>query len=333
VRNSLLVEDSGANNYREHLPNVGTTLRHRMVAEFFGTMLLTLFGISSVSNAVLSGAYPGGLWDVAMLWGFGASIAIYVTASVSGAHLNPAVSFALSFMRPADFPFRYLGPYIFAQVMGGIAAGALNLWIFWGSFRSHEALHQYKKGDDVSLLSATCFGEYFPNPNFRYNAQFNGPNLVQNPALMWDDRTVTVFEAFMIETFTTALLVFVIFALTDPKNKVLIGSKDMAPFFIGFTIAVEIGLWAQLTQVGMNPARDLGPRIVAAIAGWGKVALPGPRNEFWLYVVGPMIGGPIGGAIFEFVVGRGLRPNLVKAKERKDQLYATTKVANKAANI
>jgi len=246
--------------------------------------------------------------------------------------LNPAVSLALSVIRPADFPFRYLGPYIFAQLMGGIAAGALNLAVFWGSFRAHEEKHHYKKGDDASLISATCFGEYFPNPNFRYlssfdfsgHTAFDGPQLIQNPTLMWDDHTVSMFEALMIETFTTALLVFVIFALTDPKNKVLIGSKDMTPFFIGFTIAVEIGLWAQLTQVGMNPARDFGPRLVAAIAGWGKIAIPDPRNGFWLYIVGPLVGGPLGGAIFEFVVGRGLRPNLEKKKQRRDQLYATS---------
>ncbi len=64
--------------------------------------------------------------------------------------------------------------------------------------------------------------------------------------------------------------------------------------------------------------------LVAAIAGWGKIAIPDPRNCFWLYIMGPLVGGPLGGAIFEFVVGRGLRPNLEKKKQRRDQLYATS---------
>ena len=70
-----------------------------------------------------------------------------------------------------------------------------------------------------------------------------------------------------------------------------------APFFIGMTVASLISLLAPITQGGFNPARDFGPRIVAALAGWGEVAIPAPHNAFWIYIVGPFIGAPIGGLI------------------------------------
>ena len=71
------------------------------------------------------------------------------------------------------------------------------------------------------------------------------------------------------------------------------------PGLIGFTVAMLIALYAPLTQAGWNPARDFGPRLVAYFAGWGKVAIPGPRGGFWVYIIGPYIGGIIAGGFSE----------------------------------
>ncbi|MCH9012477.1 MAG: aquaporin [Proteobacteria bacterium] len=73
------------------------------VAEVVGTYLLVLFGTGSVAAAVLAGAQVG-LWQVAVVWGFGITMAIYVTAGVSGAHLNPAVSRTFAIFRRRQFP-------------------------------------------------------------------------------------------------------------------------------------------------------------------------------------------------------------------------------------
>eukprot|EP00731_Ephydatia_muelleri_P014148 Em0007g1458a len=69
------------------------------------------------------------------------------------------------------------------------------------------------------------------------------------------------------------------------------------PVLIGLTVAVIIALYAPLTQAGLNPARDFGPRLFALMAGWGGVAIPGPRNGSWVYIVGPIIGGPSGASV------------------------------------
>jgi glycerol uptake facilitator-like aquaporin len=75
------------------------------------------------------------------------------------------------------------------------------------------------------------------------------------------------------------------------------------PFFVGFTVAVLIALFAPITQAGWNPARDFGPRLVALLAGYGSIAIPGPQAGFWIYIVGPLIGGPIGGTVYERCIG------------------------------
>ena len=86
----------------------------------------------------------------------------------------------------------------------------------------------------------------------------------------------------------------------------------LAPLLIGFTVAILISLFAPLTQAGLNPARDFGPRLVAFFAGWGSVAIPGPNSGFWVYIIGPLVGGPVGAAVYEFL----LRPGLKSANPR-----------------
>jgi glycerol uptake facilitator-like aquaporin len=116
---------------------------------------------------------------------------------------------------------------------------------------------------------------------------------------------VSPLQAAVVEGFGTFLLVLVIFALTDPDNHAA-PEPTLVPIIVGATVAVLIAVFAPLTQAGWNPARDFGPRIAAVVAGYGRIALPGPLGGFWIYIVGPMIGGPLGGLLYE----RGLRPYL-----------------------
>ena len=265
-------------------------MRRALAGEALGTYLLVLFGTGSVASAVLSGAQVG-LWQVAAVWGFGVTLAIYVSAGLSGAHLNPAVSLSMALLRPADFPARRLLPYVAAQLAGAVLAGATVAMLFGPLLRRFEAAKGIVRGAPGSELSAMVFGQYFPNP-----------------ALLGTDAAaralVPPWQAALVEGFGTAVLVLVIFALTSPRNADKPGA-NLAPFFIGFTVAVLISLFAPLTQGGWNPARDFGPRLVAFVLGWGRIAIPGPDGGFWVYVVGPLIGGPLGGLAWRLAGERG----------------------------
>lgn len=133
------------------------------------------------------------------------------------------------------------------------------------------------------------FGEYFPNP-----AIFGtGPNATA---------LVSPLGAMLVEALGTAILMLVIFALSDPNNAAA-PEPTLVPFFIGFTVAALISLFAPITQAGWNPARDFGPRLLALLAGYGGVAVPGPQGGFWVYIAGPLLGGPLGGLLYEQLLG------------------------------
>lgn len=265
------------------------TILTSCVAEAIGTFLLVLFGTGSVAAAVFTDAQVG-LWQVAVVWGFGVAIAIYVTAAVSGAHLNPAVSLAFAIFRRQEFPVTKMFAYWASQMVGAILAGFAVFILFNPFISNFESANGILRGEEGSQRSAMAFGEYFPNPA-----------IYEQGAIV-----ISHWHALAVEAFGTAILAMVIFALVDRRNAA-IPNKGIAPFFIGFTVAILISLFAPITQAGWNPARDFGPRIIASLAGWGDIAIPGPDAGFWIYIAGPLIGAPIGALIFEVAIAPRLQ--------------------------
>lgn len=87
-----------------------------------------------------------GLFEAAILWGFALTIAIYVTASISTAHLNPAVTCALAVIRSKDFSLQYAGAYILSQLTGSFCAALVNFWIFLPHLRKYEGKSRSRLG-------------------------------------------------------------------------------------------------------------------------------------------------------------------------------------------
>ena len=250
--------------------------------EFLGTFILVFIGISSVAVSVL---FKGliGLFQVAAVWGIGVTLAIYATRYLSCAHLNPAVS--LGMVLAGRMNPRFLFLYWFSQLLGGIAAGAVLYILFHHSIERFEMAHGIVRGASNSVLTAMLFGEYFPNPAM---------------SIPWFD--VSIKTAMFTEGLGTFLLVLMIFMLTEGCN---LGrpSESASPLFIGATVSCLIAITAPITQTGINPARDFGPRIVAYLAGWGHIAIPGPKGGFFLvYISSPLIGGAISAFLFRFVL-------------------------------
>jgi glycerol uptake facilitator protein len=114
--------------------------------------------------------------------------------------------------------------------------------------------------------------------------------------------------AFLAELLGTLILAMVVFAVTDDRNQEAPPNR-LAAVFIGLTVSALISVIAPLTQACFNPARDFGPRLFAYFAGWGPIALPGPRGAgfFTVYILAPILGAIVGAGLYRCLLARSSR--------------------------
>jgi glycerol uptake facilitator protein len=267
-----------------------------MIAESFGTFLLVLFGCGAVHTAVLMGAQTG-LWQVAIVWGLAIMLAIFAVDAISGAHINPAITIAFACW--GKHPWPRVFPYIVAQLCGAIFAALLLYTLFSGFLSAKENEKNVVRGEPGSIVTAMCYGEYFPNPG----AIATEPGPYSAAAHKELKSRVTHNAAILAEFIGTFILACVVFAVTDKRN-VARPMANLAPVFIGLTVSALISILAPLTQACFNPARDFGPRLFAFFAGWGSVAIPGLADPGWMtvYILAPIAGAIAGGGFQQLVL-------------------------------
>jgi glycerol uptake facilitator protein len=237
-------------------------------------MILILFGVGVVAQVVTS--EDGSLGDhdsIAWAWGLGVTLGVYVAARISGAHLNPAVTVALAAFK--EFSWRKVAPYIAAQTAGAFIAALIVRWNYSEILAKVDPGHTIKTQGVFSTL----------------------PGNGTLPVGTWG--------AFRDQVIGTAILLFVIKALTDVRNAPPLA--NLAPFMIGLLV-VAIGM-AFGTDAGyaINPARDFGPRLASFLTGYGGAW----RDQyghlyFWVPIAGPLIGGVLGVGLYKALIGRFL---------------------------
>jgi glycerol uptake facilitator protein len=239
------------------------------------------FGCGSVCAAVTTGAQVG-VFQVAIVWGLGIATAIYLCGSLSGAHLNPAVTLSLAVW--ARFRWRLVVPYFVAQFVGAFAGAAVIYLIFGDALKAYEAANGIARGQSGSEASAMVFGEFFPNPG-------------GHPLTTEIRHRMSAPSAFSAEVVGTAVLLLVIFCVTDKRNQAR--PQALTAASIGLTVTLLISLLGPLTMACFNPARDLAPRVFSALAGWGRVPFEANGNG-WLtvYIIAPLLGGLAGGVVY-----------------------------------
>ncbi|SMO47277.1 MIP/aquaporin family protein [Melghirimyces algeriensis] len=267
------------------------TLWGECLSEFLGTLILIFVGCGTVAQMVLNGA-EFGQWELSLVWGLAVTMAIYVTGSVSGTHINPAVTITMAVFR--DFPWKNVIPFIVAQVAGAFSGAALVYWLYRGAFSTFEKAEGIARGAEESVQTAGVFSTY--------------------PASFLSN-----IDAFLVEACITALLLIVILAVVDDRNPQLPALHNLGPAVIGLTVAMIGGSFGSLTGFALNPARDFGPKLFAWMAGWESVALPAPESYFWVPIAGPIIGGLLGGLIYDRMVRPYLQAKEPQAKDAKEQ--------------
>ncbi len=244
-----------------------------LISEAVAVFIILAFGDSVAAMYVLydPSPYQNAYWGVCVAWGLAVTIAIYATGSVSGCHANPAVTLALALYR--KFSWKKVVPYCVAQTVGAFL-GAVVVYVLFRPLIDHfEAVHQ------LTRAGGGAAGVFFTHPGFM----------------------VSRMHAFMDEIILTAFLVFGIFAVTEQYNEQAPGA-NFGAVIIGLIVAVIGASMGYLESWAINPARDFGPRLFCYFAGWGSSALPSPGNYWWVPIVGPLLGGVVGGAAYQWLI-------------------------------
>ncbi|HCI82756.1 MAG TPA: aquaporin [Ktedonobacter sp.] len=244
------------------------------IAEFFGTLVLILFGDGCVACfGLFRQSVPGtNTWDVIMFgWGFAVMLGIYVSGAISGAHLNPAVTLGLAVGR--RFAWNKVIPYIIAQVLGAFIAAGLLYFVYRNALYANVAAgHTFSQ--DVGYV-------FYTSPK----------------------SFVTLFNAFGDEFIGTALLVGLIFAIVDGRNQPV--QANLNPLIIGLLIVAIGASFGLNSGYAINPARDFGPRLWVAIVDGGN-SFSANNFYFWVPIVSPLIGGVVGGLIYDYTIAKVL---------------------------
>lgn len=241
-----------------------------VTAEFLGTMIILLLGAGVVAMVQLFGTgapgeiVNGGYTNITLGWGLAVMLAVAATARVSGAHLNPAVTLSLAVFR--NFPWSKVGPYMLAQLAGAFTGAALVFFNYRPAFLKVDPALERTAG-------VFCTFPAFPD---------------------------VPLAGFIDQVLGTALLLFLVMAVTDDNN--LNAPSWAVPALIGL-IVVAIGIsFGGLHGYAINPARDLGPRLFTVLAGFRNNGLTDGTGYWLIPFFAPFLGGIVGTAAYEFTI-------------------------------
>lgn len=255
------------------------SLSKQLVAEFIGTFALIFVGAGA---GVIAGLGIGNLVAVAFAHGLVIVVFAYAFGHISGTHINPAVTFGLWVAGAMD-TMRMLA-YWAAQLVGGVAAGLLLVWVFSSLAPGNAAVadaYAASQGQGALVMGATALN--------------NG---------------VTPTVGLVLEFIATFFLV------TTVLNAAVSGKGGpLAGLAIGMSLTMMILFIGPLTGGSLNPARTLGP----AVALGGAY----PWADAWVYLVGPLAGGAAAGALYRYFLAppaalpAAVQPAAAQATQRK----------------
>lgn len=229
------------------------------IAEFIGTAILILLGGGVVANVALSKTFgnSSGWIVITTGWALAVYVAVVVASPYSGAHINPAVSVSLAVA--GKFEWAAVPTYISAQMIGAMI-GSTTVWLI---YKNHFDVTEDADSKKAVFCTAPAIRNTFTN--------------------FFSEAVGTFVLVFTILYFTDA-------AIIDTKSIVGLGSLGALPVaFLVWSIGLSLG---GTTGYAINPARDLGPRIMYAILPLNNKA-ESDWAYAWIPVVGPLVGGAV----------------------------------------
>ncbi|HLJ77644.1 MAG TPA: MIP/aquaporin family protein [Acidobacteriaceae bacterium] len=244
-----------------------------LISEAVAVLIIIAFGdsVAAMYGLYDPSPYQHAYWGVCIAWGLAVTIAIYTTGAVSGCHANPAVTLALAMYR--KFSWKKVLPYCLAQTAGGFLGACIVYRLYQPVIDNWNALNH------MTRAAGGGAGVFFTHPALG----------------------ITPLHAFSDQIILTSFLIFGIFAITEQYNEMAPGA-NFGALIIGFLVALIGASMGYLEAWAINPARDLGPRLFCFAWGWGGAAFPSPQNYWWVPIVGPLIGGAVGGAAYQLLI-------------------------------
>lgn len=245
----------------------------KYLGELIGTYLLVLFGCGVVFTAIMLGTI-GDLASAGIGWGLAVTVAVFAGASMSGAHYNPSVTLALAIR--GRFPWKHTAQYVIAQILGGFLAAATLFAMYSGVFYDFVAKNGIAIGQQGSQIAMAIFVPLTPHPG-----------IVGMDAAAY--AKVTLLQGALGEFLATFILMLGILFLLESRSV----NNPISWFFpvaLGLIVVELVIIEAPISMLSLNAARDLGPRIMAALLGFGSMAFPGPRGDIWVTTLVPVLG-------------------------------------------
>jgi glycerol uptake facilitator protein len=244
-----------------------------LISEAVAMFIIIAFGdsVAAMYSLYDPSPYQNDYWGVCIAWGLAVAIAIYATGSISGCHANPAITLALALYR--KFSWRKVLPYCLAQTIGALLGACIVYLLFV------PIIDRFNLTNHLTRAAGGAAG-----------------GVCTHPAT-----GITVLHAFGDEIVLTAFLVFGIFAITEQYNEMAPGA-NFGALIIGFLVALIGASMGYLEAWAINPARDLGPRLFCFFTGWGNSAFPSPLSYWWVPILGPLLGGAVGGAAYQLLI-------------------------------
>ncbi|PWZ00767.1 aquaporin [Testicularia cyperi] len=277
-------------------PNRWATLRHiyrEELAEFFGTMMILLFGAGvecqvnlhyHIQGSVREVAAYGSYFQGRMAWAAGVAMAVWTAGGISGGHCNPSVTLALWMFR--GFPSSKVFRFILAQVLGATFG---SLLVYANNFTNIQSF----QGSSARTVT--------------------GPNSTAGFFFTLPASELSYGSAFYSEFLASAVLLFVVFALADPNNlKPPKGTQPFAMFVLLIGIGASLGY---NTGYAINGARDTGPRIALWLVGYGSDVWTHDKFYwFWNPWIASIAGGIVGAATYDAFIYNGVDSPFNKPK-------------------
>lgn len=266
--------------------HVRNKLLRQGLAECLGTLILVMFGCGAVAQVKLSEGSHGQFLTVNLAFGFAATLGILVCGQVSGGHLNPAVTFALCLLGREKW--RKFPVYFLFQTLGSFLGAA----IIFAEY--HDAMYDYA-GESNELLVV-------------------GEKATAGIFATYPSQHLTILNGFFDQVIGTASLIVCILAIVDPYNNPI--PQGLEAFTVGFSVLV-IGLSMGFNSgYAVNPARDFGPRLFTAMAGWGGEVFTTRQCWFLVPIFAPFLGSIIGVLVYQLLVGWHVEG---EARDKKNQ--------------